>query len=66
MYFKNATMRELDESIGDIYGQIVDFENVVIRELEQAVLNCHKELIDVRMILCLVPVTILSLTRLLR
>jgi hypothetical protein len=31
-------MRELDEHIGDIYGQIVDLENAVMRDVEQQIL----------------------------
>lgn len=39
VYYKNEAMKELDVSIGDIHGYIVDKEEEVVREIEKYLLN---------------------------
>jgi DNA mismatch repair protein MSH5 len=34
IYFKNDTMREVDQTIGDVFCDIIDLENRLIRDLE--------------------------------
>ena len=43
-YFKNSTLREADNKIGDIYCNIIDYENGIIRELEKEILLNEKPL----------------------
>ena len=38
-YFKNETMREVDQQIGDVYCNIIDAENAIVRSLERKVLQ---------------------------
>ena len=40
-------MKELDENIGDIYAEIIDFENSILREMEQHVLGAADSLLKV-------------------
>ena len=39
MYYKTPQMIQLDNEIGDLYGQVVDAELVVQRELEERLLH---------------------------
>jgi len=39
IYFKNPQMRDMDEEIGDVYGQICDREIEIIQELVERVLQ---------------------------
>ncbi|CAM9117808.1 unnamed protein product [Pylaiella littoralis] len=39
VYFKNPTMYEVDDGIGDIQGQITDKQAKIMRELEEALLE---------------------------
>ncbi|KAK6373690.1 hypothetical protein LTS17_008183 [Exophiala oligosperma] len=46
VYFKDATMRVLDEDIGDIYANICDYEIEIAHDLAQKVLEHEKFLIE--------------------
>ena len=43
-YFKNSTLRDADNEIGDIYCNIIDCENGIIRDLEKEILFNEKPL----------------------
>jgi DNA mismatch repair protein MSH5 len=38
IYYKNQTMHELDEEIGDIHGMIIDIESKIVRQVEEYIL----------------------------
>jgi DNA mismatch repair protein MSH5 len=43
-YFKTALMKELDDTIGDVHGFILDTERMIITELEEDILDHEHEL----------------------
>ncbi|KAI9189406.1 hypothetical protein H9P43_000839 [Blastocladiella emersonii ATCC 22665] len=51
-YFKSAAMRELDESVGDVFGHIVDREleivvelRALLQDLQPALVRLHRQLV---------------------
>jgi len=39
LYYKNKTMHDLDEEVGDVHGQILEIESCIVRNIEKYVLN---------------------------
>lgn len=47
IYYKNHNMQELDETLGDIHGVIVDTENKILRNVQSAVLECDEQICQI-------------------